>query len=58
MHLLPFRAIYPRLDLIASPDAFFGNVKVEYPSYRKNGFFLECRDESLYVYRIKDPKRD
>lgn len=57
MHLLPFRAIYPKLDLIASPDTFFGNVKVEYPAYRKNGFFRECTDESLYVYRIKDAKR-
>jgi len=58
MHLLPFRAIYPKLDMIASPDAFFGNVKVEYASYRKSGFFLECREESLYIYRIRDHKRD
>jgi uncharacterized protein (DUF1015 family) len=58
MHLHPFRAIYPNLALVSSPDAFFGNVKVEYPSYKKNGFFLECNEESLYVYRIIDPTRN
>ncbi|MBK7409092.1 MAG: DUF1015 domain-containing protein [Saprospirales bacterium] len=58
MHLFPFKAIYPNLDLIASPDVFFGNVKVEYPSYRKHGFFRECQEESLYIYRIVDPTRN
>ena len=58
MHLFPFKAIYPNLDLIASPDTFFANVRVEYPTYRKHGFFRECKDESLYIYRIVDPSRN
>jgi uncharacterized protein (DUF1015 family) len=58
MHLHPFQAIYPNLKLISSPDAFFGNVKVEYPAYKKNGFFRECKEESLYIYRIVDPTRN
>ncbi len=57
MHLHPFRAIYPKLDLIASPDAFFGTVKEDYTAYRKKGYFLESEEESLYIYRIKDPVR-
>lgn len=58
MHLFPFRAIYPNLEKIASPDLFFANVKVEYPGMRKDGYFLDCEEESLYIYRIVDPKRN
>ncbi len=58
MHLYPFRAIYPKLEKIASPDSFFGNVKEVYPSYRKEGYFQDCEDENLYIYRIIDPKRN
>jgi uncharacterized protein (DUF1015 family) len=58
MHLFPFHAVYPNLKKIVSPDAFFGNVKVAYPEYKKEGYFRKCKEESLYIYRIVDPKRN
>jgi len=30
MKIFPFKAIYPNLELIASPDSFFGAVRENY----------------------------
>lgn len=57
MHIHPFRAIYPNLDLIAAPDTFFETVKFEFHQYFKSGFFREDDTEAMFVYQIKTPRR-
>ncbi|MDF1697785.1 MAG: DUF1015 family protein [Saprospiraceae bacterium] len=53
MKLLPFKAVYPNLDLIASSDSFFGTVKSQFVDYKKSGFFKKSESESIFVYRLK-----
>lgn len=57
MNITPFRAIYPNLDLIAEPDAFFASVKADFPIYTADGFFLEDDELGFYVYDIVTPNR-
>ncbi len=53
MRILPFQAVYPNFDYIASPETFFGTVKYEYPEYKKSGFFKKTAQEAIYIYRIE-----
>lgn len=52
MKVLPFKATYPKTELISSTDSFFASVKMEYPNYYRNGFFDKSDEDALYVYRI------
>lgn len=52
MKLIPFKAVYPNLDLIASSESFFGTVKSQYIEYKKSGFFKKSEDESIFVYKL------
>ena len=54
MRIRPFQAVYPNFDFITSVDGFFGDVKNQYPEYRKSGFFKKASQEALYIYQIKD----
>ena len=58
MEVKPFRAIYPKLDLIASPESFFGTVKYQFKEYYKSGFFDKDDKEAYYIYTIKTPRRE
>ncbi len=49
----PFQAIRPDLDLITSPDVFFGEVKKNYPEFYKGGFFHKLSSEGIYIYHMK-----
>ncbi|MBP7821714.1 MAG: DUF1015 domain-containing protein [Saprospiraceae bacterium] len=57
MRIKPFRATYPYLPYIASPESFFASIKEEYKSYHKSGFFQKSGSESIYIYRIKTSER-
>lgn len=52
MKLVPFNAIYPNLNLIASPDSFFGTVKSQFTEYQSSGFFKNSKERSLFVYSL------
>ncbi|MEM1320945.1 MAG: DUF1015 family protein [Bacteroidota bacterium] len=58
MRILPFQAVYPNFDYIASPESFFGAVKYEYPEYKKSGFFNKTAQEAMYIYRIEGQTRN
>ncbi len=58
MHILPFKALYPNMELIPSPDYFFATVREEFPEYHESGFFHQCEAESLYIYQIHTARRD
>jgi uncharacterized protein (DUF1015 family) len=55
MKILPFKAIYPNLNLITSADVFFGNVKNEYNTFVKSGFFKNDDTPSIFIYKIVSP---
>ena len=57
MQINPFQASCPQLEIITSPDMFFGTVKEDYPDYKASGFFQKTGEECLYIYRIKDDFR-
>jgi uncharacterized protein (DUF1015 family) len=52
MKLIPFKAVYPNLDLIASSESFFGTVKSQFVEYKKSGFFKKSESESIFVYKL------
>jgi len=56
MNITPFKASYPRVELITSPSSFFSNIKFHYNEYRDNGIFKELGEDGYYVYRIKNGK--
>ena len=52
MNLVPFKAIYPNLSLISSPDSFFGSVKAQFSEYTASGFFKTDDKDSIYIYQL------
>ena len=58
MHILPFKALFPNMEYIPSPDYFFATVREEFPQYYDNGFFWSADKEAFYVYEIQTPRRN
>lgn len=52
MRIHPFQAIYPNVDLIASPDSFFATVRDDYVQYFQNGFFRTSTENAYYILEI------
>ena len=55
MRIRPFQALYPNVDLIASTDLFFAEIKNEFTEYVKSGFFDRTDKDSFYIYEIVTP---
>ena len=55
MKLIPFQGLFPKMDLIADSDSFFGNTKNRYPKFNSNGFFDKDPSEALYLYHVENP---
>lgn len=53
MRIKPFKALFPDMDLVPSPDSFFDVMKYEFPHYLKNSFFKLVSEPGYYVYEIK-----
>ena len=58
MHILPFKALFPNMELIPSPDYSFATVREEFPSYFQGGFFHQAPADGFYLYQIEDGRRD
>lgn len=52
MNIHPFRAWYPKLEKIPSPDVFFGSLKEKYVAYREADFFKQLPEAAFFIYRI------
>lgn len=52
MRIKPFRALTPKLSLIASVDSFFDTVKQDYQTYKDAGFFETSDEELFIIYNI------
>lgn len=55
MRIKAFKALYPDMNLVPSPDSFFGVMKQEFPHYLKNSFFKRTSTASIFLYEIKEP---
>ena len=55
MNISAFKAVFPKVDLITSPDSFFSNIKHQYNEYRDSGFYIPEKKEGIYLYRITTP---
>jgi|WetSurMetagenome_2_1015567.scaffolds.fasta_scaffold93691_2 uncharacterized protein (DUF1015 family) len=53
MKIYPFQAIYPNLELIASPDSFFGAVRENYSELFQYGFFHHSTETAFYILEIQ-----
>ena len=58
MKLHPFKAQYPNLEIIPSPDAFLGSAKQQYPDFVLNGFYQQLDQEAFYIYGIEQNGRE
>ena len=54
MKIKEFEALYPDMDLVASPDSFFGSQKKEFPYYKAGGFYNRMDKPNVYVYQISN----
>ena len=52
MNINTFKAVFPKADLIASPNSFFASIKYQYREYRKSGVYRSENPEGLYIYQI------
>ncbi len=53
MNVTPFKAVYPKVDLITSPKSFFASIKYQYREYRASGVYSKSEDEAYYIYQIR-----
>ncbi len=54
MNIEPFKASFPKVDLITSPKSFFGNIKYQFREYRKSGFYKDAAKDGFYIYQIEN----
>lgn len=57
MHIRPFRATYPKLECIGSPDQYCSEAKNAYPDYQQKEWLTDSAQNALYVYQIEDDHR-
>ncbi len=53
MNIKTFKAEFPKVDLITSPNSFFDSIKFQYREYRKSGVYRNGVKEGYYIYQIK-----
>lgn len=53
MKIKPFKAVFPKSDLIASPKSFFASIKYQYREYRSSGVYEHYDNEAFYIYQIR-----
>ena len=54
MKISPFKASYPKVELITSPKSFFSNIKHSYREYKENNIYHDLEEDSLFVYEIQN----
>lgn len=53
MNTYPFKAVFPKVDLITSPESFFASIKYQYREYRSSGVYSKNPEDAYYVYQIQ-----
>jgi uncharacterized protein (DUF1015 family) len=53
MKIKPFRAVYPRFELIDSPDDFCENAKFAFPEFQDAGWLTHAEQDAFYIYQIR-----
>lgn len=57
MNIRPFQALYPKTDLLTSPENYFAVVKEEFHDFLAGGFFRRTAQDGFFIYRIVAPHR-
>ena len=57
MKISSFKAVYPNLDAVPHSNDFFDTVKLRYDEYAQEGLFKEAKEEAIYIYQIKNSKK-
>jgi uncharacterized protein (DUF1015 family) len=52
LKIYPFKALYPKLELINSIDQFFATAKRDFSNYQEAGFYEQITEESLFICQI------
>lgn len=52
MNINTFKAVFPKVDLITSPNSFFASIKYQYREYRSSGVYRSTENEAFYIYQI------
>ena len=54
MEISAFQAVYPKTELVTSPESFFGSMKYQFKEFYNSGFFDKSDQEALYIYKIQN----
>jgi uncharacterized protein (DUF1015 family) len=57
MVISPFRALYPKPELVASYVSFISTVKYNFQEYCRNGFYRKTKSPHHYTYQIEGESR-
>jgi uncharacterized protein (DUF1015 family) len=57
LNIQPFKAILPNTAIITSPESLFTQVKEQYTTLLKAGYFKKTDTDALYIYSITTPHR-
>ncbi len=52
MKVYPFKATFPHMDMIPSPDLFFSSIKSQYVHHRTAGFYEKDDEKAIYIQQI------
>jgi len=53
MQIKPLTALYPKVNLIGSPDAFCSNAKHDFKKNLEAGQFNQTKEDGFFVYQIE-----
>lgn len=54
MEISAFQAVYPKTELVTSPESFFGSMKYQFKEFYDSGFFDKSLQDALYIYKIEN----
>lgn len=57
MNIKPIHYLYPNYSGIFDLEAFFNELKINYPEVRRQGIYNEGKKPAIFIYRIKTKKR-
>lgn len=52
MQIVPFQAIFPKMEVITAPQSFFDSIKEKFTTYYQKGYFEKYPQKAFYIYRI------
>ncbi len=57
MRVKAFKALYPNLDVIDSPDTFFDSAGKDFPLHYQSGLFKSISEKCVFIYSISNQSK-